>query len=62
MSLHQLTSLTGSQKAVEVHSCQPWVSPLSIVPHSLGILTANITYWIILLDYVNECQVNVHVV
>ena len=34
---------------------------LSIVPHTLGILTANITCCIILLEYVNKSQVNVSI-
>ena len=39
----QSTSLAKSQKALEARSCKPWVTNLSIVPHTLGILTANIT-------------------
>ena len=35
-SLHQLTSLTESLKALESHGCQPWVANLSIVPRTLG--------------------------
>ena len=47
-------------KALEVHDCKPWVTKLSIVPHTLVILTLNVTYCIILhvLDYVNESHVN----
>ena len=52
--LHQSTSLAKSQKAVEAHGCKPWVANLSIVPHTLGILTANITYCIMLLEYVKS--------
>ena len=36
---------------IEARGCKPWVTNLSIVPHTLGILTANITYCIILLEY-----------
>ena len=48
-NLHQLTSLTESQKALEAHGCKPWVTNISIVPHTLDILTSNtrITYCII---------------
>ena len=55
----QSTSLAESQKALEAPGCKPWVTNLSIVPHTEGILTANttcITYCIILIEYVNEAQ------
>ena len=32
-SLHQLTSLTELQKALEAHGCKPWVTNLSIIPY-----------------------------
>ena len=41
-NLHQLISLTKAQKALAVHSCKPWVTNLSIVPHMLGILTTTV--------------------
>ena len=50
-NLHQLTSLAKSQKALEAHGCKRWVTNLSIIPHTLGILTAKITCCIILLEY-----------
>ena len=50
----QLTSLAKSQKALEAHGRKPWLTNLSMIPHTLGMLTANITYCIILLEYVNE--------
>ena len=37
INLHPSTSLTKSQKAVEAHGCKPWVTNLSIVPHTLGV-------------------------
>ena len=61
-NLHQSTSLAESQKALEVHGCKLWVTNLLIVPHTLGILTANVTCCIVLLEYVNEFQVNMRVV
>ena len=50
-----------SQKALEAHGCKPWVANLWIVPHTLGILTAYITYCIILLEYANVSHVNTQV-
>ena len=44
------TLLAESQKALEAHGCKSWVTNLSIVPHTLGTLTANITYCIQLLE------------
>ena len=41
-NLYPSTSLAESQKAVEARGCKPWVPNLSIVPHTLGMLTANI--------------------
>ena len=61
-NLRQSTSLAKSWEALEVHGCKPWVTNLSIVSHTLGILTANITYCIVLLKYVDESQVSVSVV
>ena len=57
-NLHQFTCLTESQKALEVHGCKLWETNLSIVPHTLGLLTANVTYCIVFLEYVHESQVN----
>ena len=61
-NLHPPTSLADSQKALKAHGCKLWVTNLLIVPHILVTLTANITYCITLLEYVNESQVNVPVV
>ena len=50
-NLHLSTSLAESQKAVGAHGCKFWVINLSIVPHTLGMLTAkdyflyNKYYW-----------------
>ena len=41
-NLHQSTSLVESHKTLEAHGCKPWVTNLSIIHHTLGILTANI--------------------
>ena len=49
------------RRLLEAHGCKHWVTNLSIVLHTLGIPTANITYFIISLEYVNESQVNVRV-
>ena len=40
-NLHQSTSLTELQKAVDAYGHKPWnrITNLSIVPHALGILT-----------------------
>ena len=59
---HQSTSLAEFRKALEADDCKPWVTNLSMVPPILGILTANIAYCIILLEYVINSQVNAHVV
>ena len=56
-----LTSLAKVKVGPEAHGCKPWVTNLSMVPHTLGILTASITYCIILLEYVSKSQVNVNV-
>ena len=55
-------SLSDSQKALEAHGCKPWLTNLSIVPHTLGILTANITYleYNITFEYSNVSRVKVH--
>ena len=60
--MHQSTSLVELQKALEAHSCKPSVTNSSIIPHILGTLTANITYCILLLEYVNESEVNAGIV
>ena len=60
LNLHQLTSLAESQKALEAHDSKPWVTNLSIVPHTLGILTANTTYCIIIFEYVKESHSSEH--
>ena len=52
-------SLAESQKkTLEAHGCKPWVAKLSMVPHTLGILTANVTYCVIFLEDINESHVN----
>ena len=43
-NLQQSTYSAKLQKALEAHGCEPWVTNISIVPHTLGILTKNITY------------------
>ena len=60
-NLHQSTSLTKSRKTRKAHACKSWVPNLSIVPHTLGILTTNITYSIIFFEHANESQVNTHI-
>ena len=63
-NLHQSTFLSESQKALKVHRCKSWITNLLIVPHTLGTLTANITYCVILLEHINEsseCMHSVHV-
>ena len=63
----KLTSIDFSHR-VAYDSKSSWLQTLgnqcnlSIVPHTLGTLTANVTYGIILLEYVNESQVNVYLV
>ena len=52
---HLSTSLPEAQKALEAHGCKLLVTNLSIVPHTLGILTANIT------GCINQYQENTHV-
>ena len=61
LHVYQSTSLTESRKALEAHGYRSWRTNLPIIPHTLSVLTTNITYCITLLEYVNECQVNVHV-
>ena len=46
---------------LQAHGCKPWVANLLAVPHTLRILTANGTYYIKVLKYINESQVNAHV-
>ena len=41
---HPSTSPTKLQKALEAHGCKPRLTKSSIAPHTLGTLTANITY------------------
>ena len=50
------------QKAPEAHGCKPWITNLSVVPHTLDILTENIAYCIVLLENITKSQVNTHVV
>ena len=56
-NLHPSTSLVESRKALKAHGCKPWVTNLSVVPHTLGIPTANVTYCIILLWTDTVCVV-----
>ena len=53
-NFHQSTSLAESHKIIEAHNCKSRVTNSSIVSHTLGILTSNITYCIILLEYISE--------
>ena len=55
---YRLTCLTKSQKALEAYGCKSWVTNLVIVLCAIGILTANSTYCIILLEYIYKSQVN----
>ena len=60
----KITFIDFSRRVAEgfivAHGCKPWVTNSSMVPHTLGILTANIIYrTIILFEYANKCQVNV---
>ena len=41
-NLHQLISFVESLKSLWAYGCKPWVTKLSIVRHTLGMLTANI--------------------
>ena len=41
--LHQSISLAEARKALEAHGCKFSVNNLSTVPHTLGILIANVT-------------------
>ena len=61
-NLYQSTSLAELPKVVEAQGCKPCVTNLSIIPHTLVILTENVTYCIVFLEYVNEPQVNVRAV
>ena len=61
-NLHPSTSLAEAQKTLEAHGSKPWVTNLSIVPRTLGILTANITCCTIFPECVNESRVNANVV
>ena len=54
-------SLAKVQKTLEAHGYKSCIAKLSIIPHTLAILTANIAHCIILLEYVNESQVNMHI-
>ena len=62
LHVHLSTSLAKPFKAIEARGCESWVTNLSIIPHTLGILTANISYCVILLKYVNNSQVNMSIV
>ena len=39
---HQSTYLAKTQTVLKADGCKPWVTNLSIVPYTLGILTANV--------------------
>ena len=43
-NLHQSIYFTKSKKLLEARGCKPWVTNLSIIPHTLGVLTTNIAY------------------
>ena len=60
----KLTSIDFSCQVTEgVRSSwlQALANQLISLSHTLGILTANITYCIILLEYVNKTQMNAHI-
>ena len=61
-NLNLSTALTGFQKTLEAQGYNDWLTNLSIVLHKLGILTASVTYCIILIEYINQSQVNACVV
>ena len=62
-NLYQSICLSRVQKALEAHGCKPWVTNFSTAPHTLGIvLTTNVPYCIIFLEYVNKSQVKVRMV
>ena len=42
--LRQLISLAEAQKALEAHGCKFSVTNLSIIPHTLGILTTKFAH------------------
>ena len=59
----KLTSLFSvSLKTLAVHGYKSWVTNLLIIPGTLGLLTANITYCRILLECINESPVNMCIV
>ena len=63
-TVHQSTSLTESQKALEAHGCKPGGTKLSIIPHTLDILTVNTIpncriLCVLEYMYVDESQLNV---
>ena len=62
MKVAPIDFFASSHKALEAHGCQPWVTNLLIVPHTLHILSASIAYCIMFIEYINESQVNVYVV
>ena len=51
--LQQSTSLAELHKTLEAHGYKPWVTNSSIVPHTLGVLTANATNYIILITSIH---------
>ena len=53
MKLTSITSLAEPHLAVEADGCKSWVNNLSILLHTLSILTANTADCIILLEYIN---------
>ena len=53
-----MTSLDEAQKALEAHGCKLSVTNSSITVHSLGILIANVTFFIISVRIINGSQVN----
>ena len=57
-SVHQLISFIEAQKGLEAHGCKFSVTNLSIAPHILGMLTANVTCCINFLYIINQSQVN----
>ena len=61
LNIHQSTTLTESRKTIEAHGRKPWVTNLSIVPHTLGVLFTTISYYIFLLKYFNKSRVSTYV-
>ena len=53
------SQVTGGSRSSQ-HGCKFLVTNISLIPHTLGLLTTSITYCVILLEYINESQVYYH--